>query len=529
MILHPFDPVAKSYFISSVLFASIAIIASSYDACAVSRISALVVALNACLCLIGIMFADGFTNTPGRSAGFFVNPNVAAAALLLGVTGTAWSVPRTIRPSFIILVGGGILATLSRSTLFAGITVATICTAVSVLRHGFRPLNFRTPGFWVAPVLSLCLPVWFLIAIHLNDRFEIAFLTAVRDSGRIGIVLAKATESITKAPEINSNQVLAEASHGEGSLKDTPLRTRATLLATRKLTAEMQVAERTSSVSARGLAFERALVVYMESPLIGSGLARAHQLEPHNTILLLGVAFGLLGLIIAFLIVLVALVLAGFSGLHLAFGLSLAFLLFASHDILLVPALSVVLGIGYSGLLSRDRELSQIPATIVPQWPIARTVVAGVLVFCLASILVLLRHPYINFNIAPNDTTHYDRNAYLTNVHGFQFAGYLRGTHEQLSFIENETVLANHPSEMVSVETLGNGRFWIGSGRFRETLLFSASDNTDPRKNGYQYRFYQTARRSPLAILTIFLVVAWCAVVTSFLGAKRLKLGESSS
>ncbi|QJR34123.1 O-antigen ligase family protein [Gemmatimonas groenlandica] len=68
-----------------------------------------------------------FSMALGRSASFYVNPNIAGAALVSGMLLAFPVVPARLREAFVLLVGAGVFLTLSRGALLCfGIVVAVL-------------------------------------------------------------------------------------------------------------------------------------------------------------------------------------------------------------------------------------------------------------------------------------------------------------------------------------------------------------------------------------------------------------------
>lgn len=91
----------------------------------------LAVALN----LVDVLRPMTFSHFAGRAAGLYLNPNIAASAIVYGMlVGTGTLAPRT-RPWFVIATGIGVLSTFSRG----GMVVWAIAVALYVLAGTVRP------------------------------------------------------------------------------------------------------------------------------------------------------------------------------------------------------------------------------------------------------------------------------------------------------------------------------------------------------------------------------------------------------
>ena len=82
--LHPLDWVGKNLIAAMIMLICVTVLTLGSSFLLLLRFSASVTALNAAVCLLDILFADGFTNSVGRAAGLAINSNLAGAELLLG-------------------------------------------------------------------------------------------------------------------------------------------------------------------------------------------------------------------------------------------------------------------------------------------------------------------------------------------------------------------------------------------------------------------------------------------------------------
>ena len=153
LALHPVGPVAKNLIVALVVLLTAGTLAMSAGPTAVLGFLALSTALAAGICLLDILFVDGFTTTTGRAAGLGINPNVAAASLLISGSASFWAVPDRYRGAFLILILAAIFATLSKSTLLLTVGVMVVFVA-SLIVFGRRSVE-RAGMFGSGMCLSL--------------------------------------------------------------------------------------------------------------------------------------------------------------------------------------------------------------------------------------------------------------------------------------------------------------------------------------------------------------------------------------
>ena len=85
-----------------------------------------------------------FSMALGRSASFYVNPNIAGAALVSGMLLSLPIVPARLREAFVLLVGAGVFLTLSRGALLCFALVIVMLLASRNLR--VKRLSMLTGG-----------------------------------------------------------------------------------------------------------------------------------------------------------------------------------------------------------------------------------------------------------------------------------------------------------------------------------------------------------------------------------------------
>lgn len=85
-----------------------------------------------------------FSMALGRSASFYVNPNIAGAALVSGMLLSFPVVPARLREAFVLIVGAGVFLTLSRGALLCFGIVVVVLLASRMLR--VKRLSLLTGG-----------------------------------------------------------------------------------------------------------------------------------------------------------------------------------------------------------------------------------------------------------------------------------------------------------------------------------------------------------------------------------------------
>lgn len=78
------------------------------------------------VCVNGFEFMSPgvFSSVPGRAAGLYINPNISGAALVLGMLASSRLLERWPRVIFVVVVGLGVAATLSRAAMLGWLVVA---------------------------------------------------------------------------------------------------------------------------------------------------------------------------------------------------------------------------------------------------------------------------------------------------------------------------------------------------------------------------------------------------------------------
>jgi O-Antigen ligase len=501
--LHPFDWVAKNLVVAMMLLICITVLILGSTPSLLLKLSATVTALTAVICCLDILFADGLTNTAGRAAGLAINPNDAATGLFLAAAATYRAVPKRLQNPFLLLVGGAIFFTLSRSTLLAAVILVSGVGALSVwqtIRNGGRP-RFGRAFSGLSIFFAVGLLIWCVAALFNNDRFAVA-ATDSFDGIRTAIeALERAGRSVRTA---------VQAPSGPQSQTQSG-RSEAEIVAIGKASEQER-----NSVSARGLFMWRAFITYASGPFFGSGLAVAHEIAPHNTFLMFAVAFGHPGWLVPF--ALIGLTFYRVRDINqLPLGLATTAVMMISHDILF-PSLIVPIAVGIAGNISKHSTAK------VCRYSFAaiRCVVLSASIFFIVGCGAVIAKfgDYTTFR--PSDRTkaiEQIESVFAAPIPRLEFAGVFRladlasqdSVGRNLFLLEDGKVLSDveAPSNPDHL-TLERGQYLVWR---RRALLFSTSDGSDPRSNGRIYEARMPVSIHPLILLAIGAILIWCAAI----------------
>ncbi|TGP22979.1 hypothetical protein EN827_15370 [Mesorhizobium sp. M1D.F.Ca.ET.184.01.1.1] len=419
--LHPIGLVNRSYLITLALGGSTIVLMLASAPSIALRLSASVTALNAIVCFLDIFFVHGFTGTLGRAAGLAINPNVAAAGLLLGAAASYRGVAKKWRASFLVLVAGALVVTLSRSTLLAAAATLAAPIAIRIWQRYRTGWRFQiNNASWARALAVACLLVGVTSVASMTNRY---FRIAIGESFAGALSVSRALDEATKAvdtldrrtsgaeipsqsPEESSSAGIAAAKSGTGSAPpgvDTAALSRppsnpAPPSAVNQ--SKMQALDKRltdegkrNSISARALFLERGLLAYREGGFFGRGLEEAQALAPHNTFVLFAVAFGHLGWLIP-------IGLAAFAfyfvreARDLAVGIAVIGVMMTSHDLLLTPSLFIPVALGIGGMLAARVPAQQSsPTRKRTSWSFASGTVAGIALFAAACVAIFFLKP----------------------------------------------------------------------------------------------------------------------------------------
>jgi hypothetical protein len=257
-----------------------------------------------------------------------------------------------------------------------------------------------------------------------------------------------------------------------------------------------------SSLSARLLFLERAMLVYATAPFFGIGLDAAHALAPHNTFVLFALGFGHLGWLVPLAVLGVILASGRSNGIPLAVALLAT--MATSHNIFVNPSLFILLAVGVAGLLvpaptADDRRYA--PA-------VAGGALAGVVLFavgCLA--LDLTRPPTAVIALEPRYIAT-RAGAYQTAVTLPSFTGiWAIGTGGGES-VGADYALRGGDAHFTRSEQAppGPGQFFVRADR---RVSFLPPDGSNPVTSGVAYSLVAPISRGPLFWPLLAVVLAW--------------------
>ncbi len=513
---HPMDQVAKNYIVALGLIASVVVLALVSGPAMLLQLSASVTALSAVFCLLDVLFPDSLSSTAGRAAGLASNPNVAATGLLLGASASWWIVSREWRLSFLVLVAGAIVGTLSRSALLIAVLVVSLSVVAAIWRAGLAALpSMLRHGVARAVSVAFAVFVCLTVALWANDRFSVAVGSAFAGTENAVAAFRRATKSVQEAvaplfPPQSDEQSMARLSNEE--------RARIVAHTSEMLGIAAEAEGQVNSASARALLFQRSFLAYQAGPIWGRGLKEAHELAPHNSYLLFAVAFGHLGWLVP--LGLIALTLRGAwrSG-RFQLGAALAGSLLMSHDVVLFPAMLIPIALGIANAAGPPRR------SIERAGDRSRTAVALVAVG--AAIMLMVGLFAIHWRSGEAMRVRFDAASFRFNVnHSYiaqiprpDFLGFVRvagasssAEHDsgRLVLSENGAALSDRTDDISSESMIGKGRYVILN---RRALLFSSSDNSDPRSNGRSYTAVVPLEVHPLLFLLLGATAVWSMAV----------------
>jgi hypothetical protein len=316
-LFYPIGTISKNLIVAAGFVVCASALACHAGPFKVLQLVAVVTAINACICLVDILFVHSLSNTLGRAAGLSINPNIAALGLLLGATASYWTLPRRWLGHFLALIGAAVFVTLSKSVLIAYLAIFGAVLAVHIQLR--KPL----PRLAGTAVFIVGLVAWIALALTVNDRFVVATSNAFHVLGGALSAFKTARASIAAAAGPVSGASADERARSGASADEIVIE---------ELSRRAENEGDINSVSARGLLMERAWIAYRNNPLTGIGLDKAFALAPRNSFLLFALAFGFVGWIIP--LGFIALIRGNIPLMLATFAAAMV-----SHDVFLQPAL----------------------------------------------------------------------------------------------------------------------------------------------------------------------------------------------
>jgi hypothetical protein len=487
LLLAPAYPgdITKSYVVGLGSLALFTTLGSFTDARRICQFAASLTALLSVLCLIDASFQDGFTNTLGRAATLLTNPNIAALALLFGATGTVWSLTPRWRLPFIVLVGGAVFVTLSRSSMFIG---ALVCLSTIPL---LKPAWHRRAAY----LKSTLRPT--LVALLLTLSLMIAGFV---NNSSFGLATGNAFEGLRLAIQTLQEIKSKQAHHGAQSDKLNAI--------TESMVSD---AERENSASARAILLQRAWQTYRRGPAFGQGLQKSFYLIPHNTQLLLMMAFGNLGWVIVPALIALIFWIGGWRR-GLPSAVAVAGGAFFSHDLLLAVPLIAGLVVLLIGLRVDPEAMPEAEAKIGGRAPFA----IPVILIAMASLVALYAQSHnlrsYSFDVPAKDVKGLEGPLYYVVLPSPMPKGLVR-----LGGVDHEMKLteSSRPLEYSSDFAGDQQDLLLGFGQYSVRnmwLWFVPGDGSDPELNGRTYRFSGQVVINPEFEFIILAVLLWAAI-----------------
>ncbi|TGS10229.1 hypothetical protein EN852_027655 [Mesorhizobium sp. M2E.F.Ca.ET.209.01.1.1] len=554
--LHQVEIVAECYLITLFLGGAAIVFMLTSTPATLLRLSASVTALGAVACLLDLMFANGFTNTPGRAAGLAINPNVAAAGLLLGAAASYRAVSPNWRPSFLVLVGTGLLVTLSRSTLLAAFGAVAIPVAVHLWRQfrGDRHFRIDLQGWGRAAALAFVLLAAVGVALATNTYFRVAIDESLAGVLSINKALDEASEAVDASYDQSLSVVptapspegmsVSPGSSAEidqpppnpaassalpppaGEVADTAAQSSSPSGASRSpaafeptsaakihaLDQRLTDEGKRNSISARALFLERGLLAYREGGFFGRGLEEAQALAPHNTFLLFAIAFGHLGWLLP-------IGLAGFTfcfvrdAKDLPLGIAVVGVMLTSHDLLLTPSLFLPVALGIGAMLAERSVSNSSSVGRGGRWSFACGTVAGVAAFGAGCVAIVLVTPSLASRQLSNASMVSARGGYETLLPPPQFPGLFRFDSLPATSSSQASYLREDSKQLQRIGWSPHAWPAVRPGEYtfrrRDAVLFAATDSSDPRNNGRTYEVAVSLSVSALCFMLMGTIIAW--------------------
>jgi hypothetical protein len=491
-------PVTKSYLISLASTSIFFVIARTPDVRRVAQFSASIICAASICCLLDVCFYDGFSNTAGRAAFIYINPNVAALALLLGAVSSGWAVPLRWLPSFVVIVGAAVFATLSRSAMLMGAMTLVACAFLPRDDHRIVLAQLRL-GMKKAAIVGACSVALLAIAFVNNPAFSVA-----SEGGFHGIITA------TKWIKMGNLLEHTELSHGEADVPQVSQH-------------EIQAVEEQNSASARALLAERAWHQFLSAPVAGIGLEKAFAMAPHNSYLLLADAFGLVGWIIIPALIAALVILGGRRAVPGSVLIALAGLF--SHDLLFAMPLVASIPLLFASVC-RDRATSEIPGR-GPRLALSIVAIAVASVCVMTDVVEQNNLPQYRVEFTGNQIGHLSGNEYYAELPMISPRGIFRLGAEGREYFRGGGIIVSEGGAQLpmagsfpaEIRREGSGRY----GFHNMWALFSSSDGSSPQFNGRTYQVTAEVVMHPLFLLCVLVSIGW-AVINAFDLLSVLKL-----
>ncbi len=472
LLVHEIDDVEKSFVAATLIVCICATLGSCCSRLFISRLGAWIVVLNVSICAIDSLATVGLSNTLGRAAGFFSNPNIAGLAILLGASCMIQGVAPRWRYRFGMAVCTAVILTLSRSTavvMLATVTVSLTFWIISV-RHR-RGVQVACAPNWLDALVGLGCVAWICLTIFLNSRFAVAFSQSYS-------TLGSAVHFFSSLSQALMGDSLSRVDLGGSGMEN--------------------------SVVARQELMLAALRAFLSGPFLGIGLTASHELAPHNMFLLLAVAFGYPGAVAGILVPVFLLAISGSR--RLAFPVSVAGAMMISHD-LLMPALVTPVALGCAYCFAKNEKLNAFYPNLRPRYAVSASIAIGL--FFVASCAVIYGTARFSY-IFPADVVHKTGlRQYTILMPRPPYSGVLKldlAKYSDLGFFQRGVplIFTTEPN----VADFGEGHYTITDGY---AIRFIPFTEVDERPTTYSLN--SLPKMHPLFYVISFVLVIWSFAV----------------
>ena len=281
--------------------------------------------------LFEVLYPGVFSESLGRSAGLYVNPNSSAIALSAGMVLTIGLLPPRFRLILVIAVGAAVFSTLSRSGMIVWVVISFVLLFQGTLRIEWRRayvlqnlalgLGFALFFFYAyttVPASYYAVEAKFGSAVKLaigapsTARSVGSAVSNPDDPSRVNVEKRNADNAAPPAPaaaarkeemgeraEAREKVAATDAERAEKISQIADPRERAAAeerfrRAIERRKERQEEARRAQDMQRAGL-IGNAVSVYRQDPVLGVGLTRAWEQAPHNAYLLYALAYGFVG------------------------------------------------------------------------------------------------------------------------------------------------------------------------------------------------------------------------------------------
>lgn len=473
LLFHAMDDVEKS-FVAAILIMCISVtLGSCCSRLFISRLGAWIVVLNASVCAIDSLATVGLSNTLGRAAGFFSNPNIAGLAILLGASCIIQGVAPKWRYRFGMAVCTAVILTLSRST--AVIMVATVAVSLTFwiisVRYR-RDVQIACAPNWLDALIGLGCIAWICLTIFLNSRFAVAFSQSYSTFGSAVHFFSSLSQALMGDP-------LFRVDLGGGGMEN--------------------------SVVARQELMLAALRAFLSGPFLGVGLTASHELAPHNMFLLLAVAFGFPGAVAGILVPVFLLAISGSR--RPAFPVSVAGAMMVSHD-LLMPALVTPIALGCACCFAKNQKLNSFYPNFRTRYAASASTAIGL--FFVASCAVIYNTAQLSYPIPADEIHKTGLRQYTVLMPRPPYSGILKADlakYPDLGFFQRGAPLKFMTEP--NVADFGEGHYTITDGYAIRFIPF-----TDVNESPTTYSLKSLPKMHPLFYVISCVLVIWSFAVS---------------